>query len=415
MVRASGRLKARKSVSASGRSMRNGSTIRRVGAPRLLDVGRFDRRDEAVAPAREGFDELRRLGVVAQRLADLPDAEVQPLVEVHERVALPHLLPNLLSCHDLAASPDQRLQDLERLRGKLDQVAVAAKLAGARMELEGPKTKDGGAHSSKTHRELSAAYGHEGGTPALYRHSSTAPSSEWQALRNRYSRRWVMALRIGDTAPDFLADTTEGPIRFHEWLGGSWGVLFSHPKDFTPVCTTELGYMARLKPEFDKRNTKIIGLSVDPVDKHKRWSDDIQETQGFAPNYPMIGDTDLAIAKAWGMLPASTEGSSEGRTAADNQTVRNVFIVGPDKKIKLIIVYPMTTGRNFDEVLRVLDSLQLTAAHKVATPVNWKPGDDVIIAGSVSDEDAKKQYPNGWKAPRPYIRIVPQPVVAKAS
>jgi thioredoxin-dependent peroxiredoxin len=211
------------------------------------------------------------------------------------------------------------------------------------------------------------------------------------------------------------AETTEGTIRFHEWLGDSWGVLFSHPKDFTPVCTTELGYMARLKPEFDKRKTKIIGLSVDPVDNHKRWSGDIQETQGFAPNYPMIGDTDLSISKAWGMLPASTEGSSAGRTAADNQTVRNVFIVGPDKKIKLVFVYPMTTGRNFDEVLRVLDSLQLTATHKVATPVNWKSGEDVIIAGSVSDEDAKKQYPGGWKAPRPYIRIVPQPVVAKTS
>ena len=224
-----------------------------------------------------------------------------------------------------------------------------------------------------------------------------------------------MSLRIGETAPDFQAETTEGPLRFHEWLGDSWGVLFSHPKDFTPVCTTELGYMARLKPEFDKRKTKVIGLSVDPVESHKRWSGDIQETQGFAPNYPMIGDTDLTISKAWGMLPTSTEGSSAGRTAADNQTVRNVFIVGPDKKIKLVIVYPMTTGRNFDEVLRVLDSLQLTAAHKVATPVNWKAGEDVIIAGSVSDEDAKKQYPGGWKAPRPYIRIVPEPVVVRTS
>ncbi len=218
-----------------------------------------------------------------------------------------------------------------------------------------------------------------------------------------------MALQIGDVAPDFDAETTEGRIRFHEWLGGSWGVLFSHPKDFTPVCTTELGYMARLKPEFDKRNTKIIGLSVDPVENHKKWANDIRETQGQAPNYPMIGDTDLKISKAWGMLPASIGGSSEGRTAADNQTVRNVFVVGPDKKIKLIIVYPMTTGRNFDEVLRVIDSLQLTAAHKVATPVNWKPGEDVIIAGSVSDDDAKKTYPQGWRAPRPYIRIVPQP------
>ena len=222
-----------------------------------------------------------------------------------------------------------------------------------------------------------------------------------------------MSLRIGETAPDFQAETTEGSIRFHEWLGDAWGVLFSHPKDFTPVCTTELGYMARLKPEFDKRKTKIIGLSVDPVESHKRWSGDIEETQGFAPNYPMIGDTDLTISKAWGMLPASTAGSSAGRTAADNYTVRNVFIIGPDKKIKLVIAYPMTTGRNFDEVLRVLDSLQLTAAHKVATPVNWKAGEDVIIAGSVSDEDAKKQYPGGWKAPRPYIRIVPQPVVAR--
>ena len=218
-----------------------------------------------------------------------------------------------------------------------------------------------------------------------------------------------MALQIGDVAPDFDAETTEGRIRFHEWLGGSWGVLFSHPKDFTPVCTTELGYMARLKPEFDKRNTKIIGLSVDPVENHKKWANDIKETQGQAPNYPMIGDTDLKISKAWGMLPASIGGSSEGRTAADNQTVRNVFVVGPDKKIKLIIVYPMTTGRNFDEVLRVIDSLQLTAMHKVATPVNWKPGEDVIIAGSVSDDDAKKTYPQGWRAPRPYIRIVPQP------
>ena len=222
-----------------------------------------------------------------------------------------------------------------------------------------------------------------------------------------------MTLQLGDVAPDFEAETTEGRIRFHEWLGGSWGVLFSHPKDFTPVCTTELGYMARLKPEFDKRDTKIIGLSVDPVENHKKWANDIRETQGHAPNYPMIGDTDLTISKLYGMLPASTGGSSEGRTAADNQTVRNVFVVGPDKKVKLIIVYPMTTGRNFDEVLRVIDSLQLTAKHKVSTPVNWKLGEDVIIAGSVSDDEAKKTYPDGWKAPRPYLRIVPQPGVLK--
>ncbi|HEY6970593.1 MAG TPA: peroxiredoxin [Candidatus Angelobacter sp.] len=218
-----------------------------------------------------------------------------------------------------------------------------------------------------------------------------------------------MALQIGDVAPDFQAETTEGPIRFHDWIGNSWAVLFSHPKDFTPVCTTELGYMAKLKPEFDKRNAKIIGLSVDPVSNHSRWANDIKETQGYAPNYPMIGDTDLKIAKLYGMLPASIEGTCEGRTPADNQTVRNVFVVGPDKKIKLIIVYPMTTGRNFDEVLRVIDSLQLTAKHKVATPVNWKQGEDVIIAGSVSDDEAKKTYPQGWKAPRPYMRIVPQP------
>ena len=218
-----------------------------------------------------------------------------------------------------------------------------------------------------------------------------------------------MALAIGDTAPDFEADTTEGKIRFHDWLGNSWGVLFSHPKDFTPVCTTELGAMARLKPEFDKRNTKIIGLSVDPVENHKKWSQDIRDVVGFAPNYPIIGDTDLKISKAYGMLPAATSGTAEGRTAADNQTVRNVFIIGPDKKIKLILVYPMTTGRNFDEVLRVLDSLQMTAKHRVATPANWKQGEDVIIAGSVSDEEAKKVWPQGFRAPRPYIRYVPQP------
>jgi alkyl hydroperoxide reductase subunit AhpC len=218
-----------------------------------------------------------------------------------------------------------------------------------------------------------------------------------------------MALQINDTAPDFEAQTTEGPIRFYDWIGNSWVVLFSHPKDFTPVCTTELGYMAKLKPEFDRRNTKIVGLSVDPVESHSKWASDIKETQGYSPNYPMIGDPDLKISKLYGMLPASAGTSSEGRTPADNQTVRNVFIIAPDKKIKLVIAYPMTTGRNFDEVLRVLDSLQLTAKHKVATPVNWRQGEDVIIAGSVSDEDAKKTYPQGWKAPRPYIRIVPQP------
>jgi alkyl hydroperoxide reductase subunit AhpC len=223
------------------------------------------------------------------------------------------------------------------------------------------------------------------------------------------ARRNVMALQLGQVAPDFEAETTSGTIRFHEWIGDGWAVLFSHPKDFTPVCTTELGYMARLKPEFDKRNTKIIGLSVDPVDRHAKWAEDIRETQGHAPNYPMIGDPTLAISKLYGMLPAEAGESCEGRTPADNQTVRNVFVIGPDKKIKLILAYPMTTGRNFDEVLRVLDSLQLTAKHRVATPVNWKHGEDVIIAGSVSDDEAKTIYPNGWKAPKPYIRIVPQP------
>ena len=218
-----------------------------------------------------------------------------------------------------------------------------------------------------------------------------------------------MALQINSTAPDFEAQTTEGPIRFHDWIGDSWAVLFSHPKDFTPVCTTELGNMAKLKPEFERRNTKIIGLSVDPVESHKKWSKDIEETQGYAPNYPMIGDPDLKISKLYGMLPAEAGNSSEGRTPADNATVRNVYVIGPDKKVKLMITYPMTTGRNFDEVLRVIDSLQLTAKHKVATPVNWKPGEDVIIAGSVSEDDAKKQYPAGWKAPKPYLRIVPQP------
>jgi alkyl hydroperoxide reductase subunit AhpC len=218
-----------------------------------------------------------------------------------------------------------------------------------------------------------------------------------------------MALQLGDTAPDFEADTTEGRISFHDWIGDSWAVLFSHPKDFTPVCTTELGYMAKMKPEFDRRNVKIIGLSVDQTDKHEQWAKDIEETQGTAPNYPLIGDGDFNVSKLYGMLPAETIGDSGARTPADNQTVRNVFVIGPDKKVKLILVYPMTTGRNFDEVLRVIDSLQLTAKHKVATPVNWQQGDDVIIAGSVSDEEAKETYPDGWEAPRPYIRIVAQP------
>ena len=218
-----------------------------------------------------------------------------------------------------------------------------------------------------------------------------------------------MTLQIGDTAPDFEAETTQGAIRFHDWIGDSWAVLFSHPKDFTPVCTTELGYMAKLKPEFDRRNTRIIGLSVDPIDSHAKWAKDIEETQGFAPNYPLIGDHELKIAKAWGMLPASASGDASKRTAADNQTVRNVFVIGPDKKIKLVLVYPMSTGRNFDEVLRVLDSLQLTAKHKVSTPVNWRQGEDVIISGSVSDDEAKKTYPQGWQSPKPYIRIVPAP------
>jgi alkyl hydroperoxide reductase subunit AhpC len=218
-----------------------------------------------------------------------------------------------------------------------------------------------------------------------------------------------MALTLGDTAPDFEADTTEGRIRFHDWIGDSWAVLFSHPKDFTPVCTTELGYMAKIKPEFDSRNVKIIGLSVDATGDHEAWAHDIAETQGQAPNYPIIGDADFKVSKLYGMLPAETTGDPAERTPADNQTVRNVFVIGPDKKIKLILVYPMTTGRNFDEVLRVVDSLRLTAEHKVATPVNWQPGEDVIIAGSVSDEQAKETYPDGWESPRPYIRIVPQP------
>ena len=218
-----------------------------------------------------------------------------------------------------------------------------------------------------------------------------------------------MTLQIGSVAPDFEAETTEGRIRFHDWIGDHWAVLFSHPKDFTPVCTTELGYMARMKPEFDRRNVKIIGLSVDPVGSHARWAEDIRETQGVAPNYPMIGDDDFNVAKLYGMLPASASGDPAKRTPADNQTVRNVFVIGPDKLIKLILVYPMTTGRNFDEVLRVIDSLQLTATHKVATPVNWQQGDKVIIAGSVSDDEAKETYPEGWESPRPYIRIVPQP------
>ena len=218
-----------------------------------------------------------------------------------------------------------------------------------------------------------------------------------------------MALRIGDTAPDFTAETTQGSINFHDWLGDSWGILFSHPKDFTPVCTTELGVVAKLKPDFDKRNVKVIGLSVDPVDSHNGWARDIEETQGVAPNFPIIGDPDLSVSKLYDMLPAAAGDSSEGRTPADNQTVRSVYVIGPDKKIKLLIAYPMTTGRDFDEVLRVVDSLQLTANHKVATPANWRHGDDVIIAGSVTNDAAKEIWPDGWREPKPYIRIVPQP------
>jgi alkyl hydroperoxide reductase subunit AhpC len=218
-----------------------------------------------------------------------------------------------------------------------------------------------------------------------------------------------MSLRINDTAPDFTAESTQGTIHFHQWIGDGWAILFSHPKDFTPVCTTELGYMAGLQPQFEKRNCKIIGLSVDPVANHGKWAADIAETQGHAVKYPMIGDPELKVAKLYGMLPAETGSASEGRTAADNATVRTVFMIGPDKKIKLMLMYPMSTGRNFDEVLRVLDSMQLTARHKVATPVNWKSGDDVIILPSVSDADAKEKYPDGWKAPKPYLRIVPQP------
>lgn len=216
-------------------------------------------------------------------------------------------------------------------------------------------------------------------------------------------------MRIGDIAPDFEAETTQGHIRFHEWIGDSWAVLFSHPKDFTPVCTSELGYMARIKSEFDRRNVKVIGLSVDSIEDHRQWADDIEETEGYAPSYPIIADTNFNVSKMFGMLPADITGDAKQRTPADNATVRNVYVIGPDKRIKLLLVYPMTIGRNFGEVLRVIDALQLTAKHEVVTPANWKPGDDVMIAGSVSDEDAKRRYPKGWKAPKPYIRILPQP------
>jgi alkyl hydroperoxide reductase subunit AhpC len=222
-----------------------------------------------------------------------------------------------------------------------------------------------------------------------------------------------MSLRINDIAPNFTAKTTQGPIDFHQWIGDGWAILFSHPKDFTPVCTTELGYMARIEPEFRKRNCKIIGLSVDPVEDHARWAKDIEETQGAAPNYPLIGDSDLAVSKLYNMLPAEEPGTSQGRTPATNQTVRSVFVIGPDKRIKLMMTYPMTTGRNFDEILRALDSIQLTQQHKVATPANWKQGEEVIIAGSVSDEDAKKLFPQGWRAPKPYLRIIKQPGQAR--
>jgi alkyl hydroperoxide reductase subunit AhpC len=234
-----------------------------------------------------------------------------------------------------------------------------------------------------------------------------------QVIEKKRERSGKMALQLGDVAPDFEADTTQGRIKFHEWLGDSWGVLFSHPKDFTPVCTTELGYMARIEPEFAKRGVKIIGLSVDPADKHEEWANDIEETQGARPEYPLIGDPTFEISKAYGMLPADVSGDPGDRTPADNQTVRNVFVIGPDKKIKLILVYPMTTGRNFDEVLRVIDSLQLTANNKVATPAQWNKGDDVIISGSVKEDEAKELWPEGWESPKPYIRIVPDP--SKAS
>src|SRR3954463_2958417 len=252
-------------------------------------------------------------------------------------------------------------------------------------------------------------------SPPSVRISASPRWPELPVMRMRMAPSIVagMTLRIGDTAPDFEAETTEGTIRFHEWIGDSWAVLFSHPKDFTPVCTTELGYMAQIKPEFDRRDVKIIGLSVDPVDRHAEWAKDIESSQGTAPNYPTIGDADYTVSKLYDMLPADGEGDPLERPPADNQTVRNVFVVGPDKKIKLVLAYPMTTGRNFDEVLRVIDSLQLTAKHKVATPVNWKQGDDVIIAGSVSDEQAREQYPEGWDAPLPYMRIVKQPAGAE--
>jgi alkyl hydroperoxide reductase subunit AhpC len=243
--------------------------------------------------------------------------------------------------------------------------------------------------------------------PARVTHDATVKQIE-AGLRLTAKGR-SMSVLLGEVAPDFDAETTEGRIRFHDWIGDSWAVLFSHPKDFTPVCTTELGYMAKIKPEFDRRNVKVIGLSVDTAEDHRAWAKDIQETQGHAPNYPIISDEDFHVSKLYGMLPADTSGDPSSRTPADNQTVRNVFVIGPDKRVKLILVYPMTTGRNFDEVLRVIDSLQLTARHKVATPVNWRPGEDVIIAGSVPDEEAWQRYPEGWKAPRPYIRIVPQP------
>jgi thioredoxin-dependent peroxiredoxin len=238
---------------------------------------------------------------------------------------------------------------------------------------------------------------------------------QWPPSGQIHTPEANMTIRIGDMAPDFAAETTQGRITFHEWLGNSWGVLFSHPKDFTPVCTTELGYMAGLQPEFEKRNCKILGLSVDPVSSHTRWAVDIEETQGHKVNYPMIGDPELKVAKLYDMLPADAGDRSDGRTAASNSTVRTVFIIGPDKKIKLTLSYPMSTGRNFDEVLRVLDSIQLTAQHQVSTPVNWKQGDDLIISGSVSDEEARKKYPEGWKAPRPYMRFVPQAKVSSAT
>ena len=363
---------------------------------------RFHGNQKTVAAARQRLDKAGRVGSIAQRLANLADTEVQTLFEIDEGVA-PDALTDVGARQNFPAAANQQFQNPQWLRRQLDAVALPSQLAGRRCPARIRRISESWQiHSSKTHAVTQSASMDPEASQGTKHHISAAQDCK-RALKF-IKRRITMTLRINDIAPDFEAETTQGRIRFHEFMGDSWCVLFSHPKDFTPVCTTELGYMAGLQPEFEKRNCKIIGLSVDPVADHGKWAVDIEKAQGHKVSYPMIGDSDLKVAKLYGMLPAEAGDTCAGRTAANNATVRTVFMIGPDKKIKLMLVYPMTTGRNFDEVLRVLDSMQLTAKHQVATPVNWKPGDDVIIVPASPTKRRSKKYPAGWNTVLPYLR-----------